>query len=43
MPEKGLESAMLGCHLLYVLMEPKNFLETRVKGTQCTEVQLNLI
>lgn len=44
MPGKGLASAMLDCHLLYVLMGPKTFLETGVKveGIQCTAVQLNL-
>jgi len=45
MPGKGLASAMLDCHLLYVFMGPKNFLETRgkVQGVPCTAVQINLI
>lgn len=42
MPGKGLESAMLDCHLLYVFTGRKNSLETGAKGTQCTAVQLNL-
>lgn len=43
MPGKGLASAILDCHLLYVLTGHKNFLETGVKveGTQCMAVQLN--